>query len=692
MSLSPSASLPEESCSIIFNQTLYSYTPAGFHALPLRKDAEWSPLPLGVAVRGGVCVKTTPQDSQIPSAMFIVGGVANSSDYQGIQKYTFDTRQWESIALTDPVLQNRRFHGALYLNASNSILVYSGTQGDSKELSSQTFTIQASEPYQVAAYESIAPPAISPILLPWSDRQALYFGGSNSNQKLMLFDPATSWVDSNMTLANPISNLDATKAVIQPGPGSSRLIDIFDLSLSPNTVNRTLLQDPSPKTSLSAVVNAPSGSNSLTTAGPAYDNSLAPSSTRSSYALAQDSSGLVVISGGSQTNPFSLFNSRKNRWEDTAELLGTPSLQPQNLRAPETSATQVPVASASSTRPPSAAIAAMSPVNILGATLAFLLVTGLIIIAILILLRWRKGRQPGENCYNAKRASAMDDKDGMDFMDKDVPYMISAPIIPGAKQDPEVKAPKAGFFGWFGKKDGKAAEVGDPALQEYKNSISRPLPLRKATTRLRNSTFSSEEAQTIPSAEGNKAVTRRSSGWNRYWSNGSSTVLGLDGTTVHISDTRDRSLEDSDESSSYASMTHPLTLGECPDLYNVRSGSPTVAYQPQRHPMMGEISHTQGSQGSTSPYYSSPRGATENFQSMSQTSSFTDDRWAPIERSDMSPEPTYYPGTDLSRGSGSTNRSMGSSPPDRPPPPHGSQVLTSSDIAWLNIGGNDNKI
>jgi hypothetical protein len=117
-----------DACSTLFNNTLYTYTSEAFQSLPLQNGAEWSQLPMGVAVQGGVCVKSTPTNDISAAALYIVGGTSNSSDYQGLQRFTFANGTWETIKPTVAVTQNRLWHNAVYLNTSDSILVYAGSQ------------------------------------------------------------------------------------------------------------------------------------------------------------------------------------------------------------------------------------------------------------------------------------------------------------------------------------------------------------------------------------------------------------------------------------------------------------------------------------------------------------------------------------------------------------------------------------
>ena len=126
----PTPNFPLENvCSTIFNNTLYTYSPVAFQSLELTAGATWKTLPMGVSTDGAVCVKTTPVNNIDASALWIVGGMAaNESDYQGLQRYTFLDQTWESIKTVDSVARDRLWHGAAYLNKSDSILMYAGTQ------------------------------------------------------------------------------------------------------------------------------------------------------------------------------------------------------------------------------------------------------------------------------------------------------------------------------------------------------------------------------------------------------------------------------------------------------------------------------------------------------------------------------------------------------------------------------------
>lgn len=412
---------------------------------------------MGVPVEGGVCVKSTPKNDTSAAALYIVGGTSNDTDYQGLQRFNFADGTWETIQPSVAVTQNRLYHGATYLNTSDSILVYAGTQDGSKQSSSQTFTIQASEPYTVLAFAAMAPPAISPMIMQWTESKAIYLGGSETNTQAMIFSPSTSWVNSNATLAHPIYNTSAIKSIVINGDDGSKSLYSFDMTVSPNAVNRTVLidADGNPVQNAEPVVHkrwdeeSYAGSNmekrgNLTVADwPVYNDTLAPMTTRDTYAVAQDQSGLVVISGGSNTDVLCMFKARDNSWVNATSVLASKSLSSSSggLGTSPSATVATSAATASSAATSSAAASSGSskdaafPTKILGAVLGSILAVAFILIAFLTIFRWRKNRRQYSEAGHQRRASGIpDEKDAMDFADKGLPQMVTTRQFPGHEQ------------------------------------------------------------------------------------------------------------------------------------------------------------------------------------------------------------------------------------------------------------------
>lgn len=729
----------EDSCSTLFNNTLYAYTPEAFQSLSITQGAEWLELDMGVSVKGGVCVKSTPTNDPSAAALYIVGGTSNSSDYKGLQRYTFADAKWETLQPNVPVTENRLYHNAVYLNASDSILVFAGSQDGTKQFSSQTFTIEASEPYNVLAYRADLPTAISPILMQWTESKAIYIGGSETNTKAMLFDPSDGWVDSNATLATPFYNASSIKSVVIDGDDSSKTLYTFDMSVSPNSVNRTILVDANGNpvqnakpavSSRSLETEVEERSEDLTKRGnltvadwPAYNNSLVPTSTRTSWSIAKDQSGLVVISGGNDQDVLCMFKARDNTWVNaTAALVtnggnkvlnggttGTPSATSSTTASsPAETSSAAPVSSnGNGSDPP-------FPVKILGAVLGSIIGVALILIAILFLLRWRRRRRDYVEAGHQRRASGIpNEKDNMDFSDRVSPQTSSARQFQGHKKDASQGSfsSMAILMGRMGHRRG--SDKGNGSLgsdssslfnKKYKTAISKPIPQERNLAPIREPpreetvSFAEDRAPSSrprgPAAR--RGSTRRSSGWNRYWSGGSAmNILGFGSKRTTYADDTDSFYSENRPSgvTQSSAMPPPLKVGGRPQVNRVASGSPTVAHHSTKFPLTGEMS-----------------GQIERSGSISSLSSYTDDRydafssgvpasvheqtsWTPVDRSDWADgrvpssnysDSVYAPNLPRNTGNRLTKDLQFPTPPTshRPQP----QPQSSNDMSWLNLG------
>ena len=110
---------------------------------------------------------------------YVVGGTAADGNYSGLQKFTYATKTWETITpnanvpVVNPnqITQNRRWHSATYLKASDELLIYAGSVDGIQRPSSATYAIKTTAPYQVKGYSTTDDrvlPAIAPLLLPWT--------------------------------------------------------------------------------------------------------------------------------------------------------------------------------------------------------------------------------------------------------------------------------------------------------------------------------------------------------------------------------------------------------------------------------------------------------------------------------------------------------------------------------------------
>ncbi|XXG94013.1 hypothetical protein Hte_000264 [Hypoxylon texense] len=728
-------------CSVIFNNTLYSYSANGFESLPLEDGAEWEELPSGHKVEGGVCVGSTPGDSST-AGLFIVGGKSTSSDpdYSGLQKFTYSTGKWETIIPQVNVTKDRVWHSATYINSSDAILVYSGSTDGEPNLSSQTFTIMASEPHLVLAFQStISPPGVAPILLPWSDAQAVMIGGNPTNMKVMLFDTANSWSDSGTTLAEPLAkNTTDLKAALITGDDGSKHLYTFDLTTSPNTVNRTMLLDATGAPIANAVPAASTGSSrrlveddliakrALTAdQWPKYNSTLVPDSTRNGYSIATDSNGLVVMSGGNDDEILCMFDARANGWKNATAVFGqqkestfgiessqssTSSSIPTSTTAPATSSTaSATVATTAASTTAAAAAAASSSSGglpsstLLGVVLGTIFGFAIILLALLFWLKHVRKRKQYLEAGHARRASGLPDE--KDFFREEVAKASGGQFRGHVPQD------SAGSFSSMAILMGK---VQKPALQrktsnetkrssvssifnkQFKNTIGRPqlqVSPEPELTAIEEKGVSFAATANEPKPRPRPAVNRggeeeglrRSSGWNRYWSGGSAlSVLGFGNNG-----NSNRETGASEQSSFYSdknrltqdSATVPaLRVEGRPELNRVISGSPTVSqYNPQiREEMAGQIERPVSAASSG---YSSGIPASVH------------DTWDPTmakkawgDAAARAPSSTYSQSIYQA-----ALAPPGTSRPPTTTQPQLAMASNSNDLSWLNLGENNNQ-
>jgi hypothetical protein len=736
-----------DGCSTLFNNTLYSYNSQAFQSLQIQQGAEWSELPMGVAVTGGVCVQSTPENNTSAAALYIVGGTSNTSDYQGLQRFVFADGTWETLQPQVAVTQNRLYHNAVYLNTSDSILVYAGTQDGTKQLSSQTFTIQASPPYLVTAYEANAPPAINPLLMQWTESNAIYLGGSETNTKAMIFSPSTTWVDSNATLAAPFYNTSNIKGVVINGDDASKTLYTFDMTTSPNSVNRTILidGDGNPVQNAEPILSTRElderadepeersanlmRRDNLTVADwPAYNGSLAPSSKRTTYSVCRDQSGLVVISGGNEEDVLCMFEARDNCWANaTSKLVANAKVSTQGGLGTATASTASTASSTASSSTAGTTVAAADPkfpAKVLGAVLGSIIAVALILLGILLLLRWRKKRRQYIDAGHQRRSSGIpDEKDGLDFADRSLPHMSSARQF--RNHDPQTSqgsfssmAILMGRVGGHkrGGDKGNGSLGSDSSSQfnkKYKTAISKPIPQEHRSQvfaipmRSEKAPAVAEEKGSPPnrprgsSRGGRRGSTRRSSGWNRYWSGGSAmNILGFGGSKRTTYEGSDRSSESQysdyrlpSQITQSSAAVPPLEIGKRPELSQVASGSPTIANSSSQFPLTREMS-----------------GTIERHDSLSTLSSYNDDRndafssgipasvheqqsaWTPVDRQDWATGRAYSNAYSDSNYDRNTEKTFPTATPFPPPPLQRPPPKPTSDMSWLNLGGESSRI
>lgn len=722
----------DKSCSVIHDNILYSFSPEAFLSLALEEGAKWKKLNMGEKVSGASCVGTD-------SAMFVVGGTTDNADFTGLQKYTYSSKEWSTITPTDLATKNRQWHSTTYIKANDAIVMYAGSQDGVYGPSSQTFSIQASEPYTLNSYTATSPPALLPILLSWSDADAVMVGGDATNTKVYLFNPIAGWRDFGASLADPIAkDTSSIQGIMMDGGDGSKSLITFDMTQSPNHVDRIVLQDENgtPVTNSAPVANK-GGKRDLTLSNwPNYDSDLAPTSTRTNFAIAQGDDGTVVFTGGNSDDPIAMFDANENSWmnatdvfsnEKSFKIKATASSTVSSTTATSTSistsisssiSSSTTISSTTETTAASTSDAAVAPASgskddhnglssntilgiTLGTILGFLAVLGLLV----LLLRRRKRQQNHTEIGHARRASGLpapDEKDPAGFTNDSFP-----PRSPGhfrghhPQLSQESYSSMAILMGRMGQQ--KASLSRKPSNdtsrssvsslhKQFKSTISKPIP-QASTQDDRGVAFAPTTAAPRPrprngGAEPPPDGMRRSSGWNRYWSGGSALqILGFGGSK--------RNTVGSEQSSRYSegnshnpritqdsATVPPLNFDGRPEVNSVVSGSPVVA---QQH---NKMLHTEGMSGKievdrpvskASSGYSSgiPESVSEAWNPAVEGSK----PWGTDRAPSSAYAPSYYYGT-------SQAPSVAGS---RKPPSGVSQqpqlaMASTSDMSWLNLG------
>lgn len=575
-------------CSSIYNNTLYTYQSDAFQSLSLESGAEWETLDQGESLSGAACVNVDSSNGTEP-ALWIVGGSGTLTNYTGLQRYVYSTGTWETITPVTKVTENRTGHGAVYLPGSNSIVVYSGSQEGDSGMSTQTFSISLSD-YSVLAYESDgAPPTAKPIMLRWSNNEAVMVGGSSTNKQVMLFESSTGWTNSGATLATALkTGTEGWHATLVTGSDGSKSLYTYDMTVSPNVANRTVVVDShgAPVTDAVAITkrweegSTPGRRATLTESDwPTYDSTYASTAIRTNSAAAESSDGTVVLSGGNMDDVICIFDQGSNSWVNATELLVSDSDQKTlhasvasyssvAATATSTSATATGTAEAESTAgsvsssssangssSSSSSSSSLSTNQVLGVVLGS--IGGAIVLLMLLYcqIRKRKTRQDFIRAGHARRASGVSgepEKDGMAMASESFPR---SPTNPTFMRGHQPKGSTASFSsmailmgkGSKGSMDGgRRPSFGRQGTDnnQIKGSISSPMPAMAAhnmpplppalapasrdekSVSFTNDTLDPRAAGRIPADQ--QEGMRRSSGWNRYWSgdSGALNILG----------------------------------------------------------------------------------------------------------------------------------------------------------------------
>lgn len=418
-------------CSTIHDGTLYLFSPAGFQSIQLRQNATWTILPSGTSVEGAVCVSTDAQSVVGTPALYIVGGRTNATHtgFSGLQRFSYGTGTWENISPVVPVTQNRSGHGAAYISQTNSIAMYAGSQDPSNtNPSSQAFIISTVAPFNVISFTSLPPPLTSPMLMPWNESHAITVGGSAGNKGLYLFGQQ-GWSELSTALSQPIQS-KATQCTVVTGDDGSKVLQEYNLGVTPNQVSRYLLyNNGAPIPAGTQIGTAKSSSwrkrkRELTAANwPAYNATGAPKTPRTNYSIAQGPTGIAVISGGDETEPILLFDEKRNAWVDPSSVFGSDQTPISNSGVSSSSAVASTTSSTSPSPTQAQTQAAVSSTKsntpkIVGITLGVVLGLAALLCIILLCLRRR-----GKHRSRSRQSIEHEKENRLSFVDQGTDFI-----------------------------------------------------------------------------------------------------------------------------------------------------------------------------------------------------------------------------------------------------------------------------
>lgn len=428
----------EGHCSAIDNNTLYVYSPSGLQSLQLKENATWVEEKSGKSVTGATCVKATSGDDP---ALYVIGGETDDEEYTGLQRYVFGTKSWETLSPPGFDLRGRTNHSAAYLSHPEAILVYAGSTPEAPSLlSSQTFLISTTEPYNIESFVSgSAAPANQPILLPWNERQAVMTGGSSFSNVIYTFDRESGWQQLGTNLTEPLE--PGVRANVIQGIDGSKVLQTYDMASSPNKITQTVLLLAGGETAPNGqIIGQKSSSNNqkrdLTLEDwPNYNSTNAPSASRSDYAVAQDPEGMVVLSGGNEDEPVAMFDQNENSWVDAGKFFGAQKMENQQPLMPSTTSESTPSATSSAEPEASTTVASITggptahekSMRTLGITLGTLCGIAALVLIALLYLRWRKSKK-AKIAAAAGNDDEKRDRNGerLSFVDRGASFMKEA--------------------------------------------------------------------------------------------------------------------------------------------------------------------------------------------------------------------------------------------------------------------------
>ncbi|KAL5341816.1 hypothetical protein BJX70DRAFT_405632 [Aspergillus crustosus] len=504
----------EGHCSVIHDNTLYTYSSNGFSSIPLERNGTWSTLKPGVLVSDAACVVGGVEGHENTKALYVVGGKPSKSNSKppGLQRYSFKDEKWQTIPLETDDLSNRTAHSAVYLTSLSSLFIFGGdVNGGNAAGSTSTLLLDlTSGPYvPLAQNGSDVPPASRPNLLTWSDEEAVFLDIKDSTTDSYAWNKAQGWHGAGL---DPLSKVLNTSKFALSREADEPYLQLFDLSDSPATV-RTF-----------QVVPENSSSERKRDQPPSYDDTLAPTTTRQDYSLAQGDDALVVFSSGTGTDALSIFNQTANSWVNATKLFYGDTSEQEILGT--TTTTSSPTSSPTESPTPSGSPSDDSGNNnigtIIGATLGGLLGVAAILILILFFIKRKKDKM--------RRAGKLD-KDRLSFQDQGV-----EPLTRSAYPMAQSPAPKAAssvdslaiFSGATGDEKSPRSTGSLPPYAQ-KTQPARPSPLNNI-----QSSDTSDYSRNDKAIEAGETLVRpgdrtTDEGWGKYFQDDSTptTLVGM---------------------------------------------------------------------------------------------------------------------------------------------------------------------
>lgn len=736
-------SVLDGACSVIVGNTLYSYSHNGFVSLDLEEDTEWKPLQSKFQVQGAACAGKNLNDPASASLFVVGGYSADpaytglmeyqfaTSTWQSLtpQMEVSKNRRGHSVVYNPVTQVIVMFSGTVNSDAGAA----PGASGEVFKISTKdNYQVYASPPpetLQTSGVPETKSFSIKPMLFPWGNGAdiALVSGPQNDGNIYLLDSSVNSdnnlrWRLFSNTKESWASDSAAISGTMVFGADKSMTLLKFDMSRSPNQMIRIPVGTAGDQTAIQPAVAVTRRDLNLDN-WPTYNATDAPSVTRNGYSIAQGTNGMVVMSGGNSDDPVAIFNVEKNSWVNAAALLGDGTQKALDTSTTSTSSsTSTSTSTTSSTFTTSISSATSSTITasptqtsvgasddrhgpssnvILGITLGTIAGFLALLLVILLLLKRRKRRM------NPNQGSVLnpDEKDTVAFAKSTQPSASpahyrghnpqlstesysSVAILMGRMGPQKPAAQKqVGLTGPSGKVSRSSSRGSIVSLhKQFKSTISKPIPQPSNNPMLeahdeRGVAFAPSVAEPrprngpMPAHDG----TRRSSGWNKYWSGGSALqILGYGNKRATVTSERSSRYSEANSSTKNVRATQdsatvpPLNFEAPPEVNSVNSGSPVVSQFFSKVPegLAGTIERPVSPLSITSGYSS---GVPESINEIYEHSR-SDKAWG----TDRAPSSIYQhnkvDSTSVPQASGVSQQ------------PQLAMAATSSDMSWLNLG------